>query len=297
MTDPKVPTIELRGAIVRSAGAALTDALSCSSSAARVGLVGDWSALLKALTGRAQLTGGSAHVLGHELGSALRDGVVGLALCDPPLPEAFTVSEYLEHAARLSHGSLVRAQRETKQTLERFGLNEIAPRKLAQTTLFQRRALGVALANLSSPPVVWLESPLRGLDDAAADYVARLCAEAGTHSHLILSAPLPHAPSAERSLLETCDELLRLERGLLIAQGSPAHVLAASGRYLLSVSGENTAAYSNALRTAGCVVTSRDRAGDYVVELPQSGNTDVLLDTALEQHVIVVELEPVLAPA
>ncbi len=298
MTDlaTPTPTLELRSATLRRAGAQLIDALSCRSLAPRIGLVGDWSTLLQALTGRAELAAGSARVLGSELDRALRDGTVGLALCDPALPESLTVREYLQHAARLSHGSLARAQRDTTHALDRFGLNELAARKLARTTLFQRRAVGIALASLGSPPVVWLESPLSGLDAPAADYVARLCVEVATRSRLILCAPRPHSPSPERSLLETCDELLCLERGLLVAQGPPAQVLAPSGRYLLSVSGETNAAYSSALRAAGCVVSSRDRAGDYLVELPPNGNTDVLLDTALDQHLIVVELEP-LGPA
>ncbi|MES1173844.1 MAG: hypothetical protein ABUL62_05895 [Myxococcales bacterium] len=286
------PTLELRDAAVRRAGAALTAALSCSSAAARVGLLGDWSALQHALTGEAQVESGSARVLGHELESALADGVVGLALCDPPLPAAFTVKEYLEQAARLSHGSAARAARDTKHALDRFGLQPLASRKLTQTTLFQQRAVGIALASLTSPPVIWLESPLRGLDAPAADYVARLCVEAGTSSRLILATSWPSSPSAERSLLETCGELFLLERGLLVSTGTPGQVLAASGRYLLSLAGENGAAYESALREAGCVVTARDRLGDYVIELPPNESCDVLLDTALDQRMIVLELEP-----
>ena len=286
------PTLELRDAAVRREGAALTAALSFSSTAQRVGLVGDWSALLQALTGQAQVAGGSVRVLGHALESAVAEGVLGLALCDPPLPGSFTVTEYFEHAARLSHGSASRAVREAKHALERFGLNELARRKLSQTTVFQQRAVGIALACLTSPPAIWLESPLRDLDAPAAAYVARLCLEAGVSSRVILSTPLPSSPSAERSLLDACDELFLLERGVLVARGTSSQVLAPNGRYLLSLSGENSAAYEAALREAGCVVSPRDQLGDYVIELPPNGNTDLLLDSALDQNVIVLELEP-----
>jgi len=286
-------TLELQDVVVRRAGAALTAALNLSSSAKQVGLVGDWSGLLEALTGRAQIAGGSVHVLGHALESALADGVLGLGLCDPPLPGSFTVTEYLEHAARLTHGSASRAARDAKHTLQRFGLRELAARKLGQIALYQRRALAVALASVTSPEVVWLDSPVRGLDAAAAEYVARLCIEAGTSSRLILSMAFPSGPSTERSLLETCEDVFLLERGVLIARGSPGQVFKASGRYLLSLSGQNTAAYESALREAGCVVTTRAQSGEYVVELPGNGNTDLLLDTALDQQMIVLELEPV----
>ncbi len=291
------PTLELRGAFVRRAGAALTAGLSFSTDAPRVGLIGDWSALLHALTGQAQVESGSARVFGCELDAALRHGIVGLALCDPPLPGAFTVSEYLQHAARLSHGSLTRAVSDARQALDRFGLNDLAQRKLSETALFQRRAVAIALAGVTSPPVVWLDAPLRGLDAAAGDYIARLCVEAGRHGRVILSTPAPNSPSPERSVLETCTELFLLERGVLVAQGTPAQVFAPSGRYLLSVSGENLSDYASALQAAGCVVSARDQAGDYVVQLPASGNTDILLDTALEQRVIVLELEPLHRPS
>ena len=288
------PTLELRDAAVRRAGAALTAALSFSAAAQRVGLVGDWSALLQALTGQAQVASGSVRVLGVEFESALSEGALGLALCDPPLPGSFTVTEYLERAARLSHGSASRAVRDATHALNRFGLNELAARKLSQTAVFQQRAVGIALACLTSPPAVWLESPLRGLDAPAADYVARLCVEAGTQSRVVLSGPMPSSPSTERSLFETCDELFLIERGLLVARGTPSQVFAPNGRYLLSLSGENTTAYESTLRQAGYLVTPRDQPGDYVIELPPSGNTDILLDTALDQQMVVLELEPLL---
>jgi hypothetical protein len=109
---------------------------------------------------------------------------------------------------------------------------------------------------------------------------------------LILSTPRPDSPSAERSLLETCDELFLLERGLLVARGTPNQVLAPNGRYLLSLSGENGAAYESALREVGCLVTARAEPGNYVIELPPNESTDVLLDTALAQSMVVLELEP-----
>jgi ABC-type multidrug transport system ATPase subunit len=287
-----VATLELGDATVRRAGAALTAALSFSSTARRLGLLGDWSALLHALTGQAQIASGVVRMLGHPFETTLRDGVLGLAQCDPPLPAAFTVTEYLEQAARLSHGSAARASRDTRHALQRFGLSELASRKLGQLGLFQQRALGIAQATLTLPPVVWLESPLRGLDAQAAAYVARLCVEAGIGSRLILSAPFPSSPSAERSLLDTCDEVLWLKRGLVVARGTPGQVLAPSGRYLLSVRGQNGAAYERTLREAGYAVTAREQPGEYVIELPANGNTDALLDSALEQRMVVLELEP-----
>ncbi|HEY3257186.1 MAG TPA: hypothetical protein VGJ91_24680 [Polyangiaceae bacterium] len=292
-SDDAAPTLELRQFALRAAGAAWATPLSVRSEAARVGLVGDWEPLLELLTGRAQAASGSAQILGCPLESAISCGIVGFAACDVRLPGSFTVSEYLRHAARLSHGSQSRALHDTQRALDRFGLVGLAQRKLAQLALYQQRALGIALSTLTAPAVVCLEAPLRGLDAPSADYVARLCGEAAAHSRVLLTAALPSSPSAERSLLDSCDELFVLKRGALLSSGAPSAVFATGTRYSLSVKGRQIAAFSQALEQAGVRLEPRAQAGLFNVELPAAAsNSDLLLDTALEHGLIVLELEP-----
>ena len=149
------------------------------------------------------------------------------------------------------------------------------------------------MATLTSPPVVWLEAPLRGLDAPSAGYIARLCEEAARHARVIISAAPPSSPSPERTLLDACEALFVLENGVLVAEGSPAQVFVANGRYLLTVKGENAAAFATALNEAGCRVTPRARTGNYLIELPATSSSDLLLDTALDHGLIVLELEPI----
>ena len=288
------PTLELRQFALRSAGAAWTTPLSLRSDAQRIGLVGDWEPLFQLLTGSAEDASGSAKILGYELEHALSRGVLGFAACDPPLPTSFTVSEYLRHAARLTHGSASRARHDATRALDRYGLSELGERKISQLATYQRRALGIALSTLNSPPVVYLEGPLRDLDAPSADYIARLCIEAGARGRVILSAALPVTPSPERSLLDTCDELFLRKQGALVAQGAPSSVFTAGARYLLTVKGPNIPDFSRALREAGLALEERARVGSFKVELPAgaSGTTDTLLDAALAHGLIVLELEP-----
>jgi ABC-type multidrug transport system ATPase subunit len=287
-------TLELNALSLRRAGSALLSALSLRSDAQRIGLIGDWSALFQALTGQAQLSAGRAWILGCDLEHALARGVVGFAACDPVLPGSFSVLEYLRHAARLSHGSAARAVTDTKRVLEDFGLDAIVTHRLGQLAPFQRRALGIACAALTSPPVLCLEAPLRGLDAEPADYVARLCSQAAKQTRLIVSAELPSSPSPERALLDDCHELFVLHGGARLSQGSPAQIFEPGTRYLLTVKGGPLPEFSAALRGVGCLVEERERAGSYLVELCESGNTDVLLDAALACGLVVLELTPVL---
>src|SRR6478736_1332363 len=266
------PTFELRQFAVRSPGAVWRAPLNLRSNAQRIALVGNWEPLFQVLGGRAETAGGTAAILDCTLEAAVSAGILGFAACDPPLPGSFTVTEYLRHAARLSHGSASRAVHDTKRAIDRYGLSGVAKCKLAELALYQRRALGVALAGLTTPKVVCLEAPLRGLDAPSADYVARLCLEAAAHSRLLVSADLPNSPSPERSLLDACDELFVLERGSLVAQGAPNAVFALGARYTLRVKGEKIQAFAQALAGAGVHLAQLSEAGSFNVELPATSN-------------------------
>jgi ABC-type multidrug transport system ATPase subunit len=268
--------------------------LGMRSSAARVGLVGDWEPLFRGFLRRESIAQGNARVLGLELGAALASGRVGLALCDPPLPLDFSVRQYLEQAAGLSHGSTTKANSQAHRALDRFGLTAVASRRLDQLQLFQRRALGIALAALGEPELCAIETPLRGLDAQAADYVVRLVTELGRSSRIIVSCPLPGTPSPERSLLDACDELFVFVGGELVADGAPSKVFAQSGRYLISVAGERVPELLRTLEAAGCELVPRARPGSFRVTLPERQSSDLLLDSALDTGVVVHELEPLL---
>ncbi|HWZ87689.1 MAG TPA: hypothetical protein VNW92_02530 [Polyangiaceae bacterium] len=305
-SDEQAATLELREASFCGAGRARTAPLSVSSPARRIGLVGPWEPLFQALTGDARVSSGSARIFDCDIERALRSSVVGLALCDPPLPAWCSVSEYLEHAAALNHGARARAETDARRVLEEYGLADLAALKLGQLLLYQRRALGIALAAVTAPPVLCLEAPLRNLDAASADYVARLCAHAAGRSRLVISADLPSAANAERTLLDACDELFLLQDGALVAHGSAESVLAPSAYYLMTLVGTKDHELILALKAGGCqlgtqpspttfsaLLPPNSRVTRYLVELPEAASSDLVLDAALDAGVTVLELEPV----
>jgi ABC-type multidrug transport system ATPase subunit len=299
------PTLELDRARFRNADGTPSSELTLCSRAERIGLIGDWGVLFRALSGEASVTSGQARIFGLELRAALAQNALGVALCDPTLPNSFSAREYLEHAARLSHGSRTRAQNDARHTLADFGLTELTNKKISELPTYQRRALGLALAAVTRPAALCLESPLRDLDAASADYVARLCLHASERSRVIVSCAAATTPSPERALLDQCQELFALERGSLAAHGTPEAVFSSSSRYLVTLSGARDEEFARALGQAGCELTKQSsstvlaafvapgaRLTRYLLELPEASSTDLVLDAALDSGMTVLELEP-----
>lgn len=299
-SESRAPTLELRAARLRAGDAPL----SLCSSARRIALLGEWQPLFGALAGAGAPAAGSAQILGCELHQAVARGVAGVALCDPPLPAAFSVREYLEHAARLSHGSVQRAESDARQSLAELGLAELGELQIGRLAPYQRRALGIATATLGAPAVICLESPLGGLDAASSDYIAKLCARAAERQRLIFSASALSTPSPERAFVDTCEEIFVLRAGVLATSGSPETVFSAHARYLLTLTGDG-ARLASALDVAGCTLHMQPAptgyaallgpgapVSRYLVELPPSESSDLVLDSAIEAGVTVLELEP-----
>jgi len=122
---------------------------------------------------------------------------------------------------------------------------------------------------------------------------------------LVISADLPSAASAERALLDACDELFLLQDGALVAHGSPESVLAPRARYRVTLVGAKDSELALALNAAGCqlgkqpspttfsaLLAPNSRVTRYLVELPEAASSDLLLDAALDAGVTVLELEP-----
>lgn len=291
-------TLELRAARFRDGAEALTEALTLHSEARAVGLVGEWGALFRALTGA--IVEGEARVCGVALRDALASGTVSVAPCDPELPPSFTITEYLELAAHLVHGSRSRAKQEVTRALERFSLANAAKRKLAELPLVERRLLVVAAATLGAPTACLLEAPLRGLDAAASDRLVRACALVSEQCRLIVSSAPPTTPSPARALLDSCGELFWLENGKLGASGSAQMLLASSSRYHATFAGSHSKPLAEALVASGCRVALRDEgaingkpATRYTIELPARAAASTIIDTAAGSGVTLLELEPV----
>jgi ABC-type Na+ transport system ATPase subunit NatA len=191
------------------------DGLTCATTTDRAALVGDWSALWRLLSRQARVGAGRVQVHGSEVTRAVADGVAGVALCDPPLPESWTVLRYVETSAALAGLDAA----EGRAGLDRLGLLPLETRKLGHLQTAERRAVIIAHATLGSPPVIALESPLTRLEAVWQPYLVELVRRASAGRRLLVSVVDASESSPERPLLDAVDEVLVLEGGQRVRQG------------------------------------------------------------------------------
>lgn len=206
------------------------DGLSLTVAEGRVfGLLGPngagKSTTTKILTTLSRPTGGTARVHGHDVvrsADAVRAsiGYVSQGASTDPL---LTATENLQIAARLRGVDASEARSRAARLLDEFGLAEASRRAVSTFSGGMRRRLDVAAALVHRPRVLFLDEPTTGLDpeSRAAMWaeIRRLSAEEA----LTVVLTTHYMEEADR----LADELLLVNRGRAVVQGTPAELKAA----------------------------------------------------------------------
>jgi ABC-2 type transport system ATP-binding protein len=175
---------------------------------------------------------GSASVLGHDVvrePDVVRH-IIGLAGQYATVDENLTGRENLRMIGRLSHLSRkVTAERAT-QLLDSFRLSDAANRPLKTYSGGMRRRLDLAAALVASPPVLFLDEPTTGLDPSGRQDLWAVIEELTAEGTTVLLTT---------QYLEEADRLARdivvVDHGLVIAQGTPAELKANLGTSVVAV--------------------------------------------------------------
>jgi len=191
-----------------------------------VGIVGPDGAgkttLLRALAGLLEVEAAEATVLGHDL----RGDVTALKARVGYVPQAFslhrdlTVEENLRFTARIHRVAEAEYRARAGELLARTGLAPFAARPTGALSGGMKQKLAIASALLPRPALLLLDEPTAGVDVMSrAEIWALLEREREAALVLIATSYLDEAAAADR--------LLYLERGRLIAAGTPAELRAA----------------------------------------------------------------------
>ncbi|GAA1185956.1 ATP-binding cassette domain-containing protein [Pseudonocardia alaniniphila] len=176
--------------------------------------------------------GGRASVLGHDVvaqPAAVRRQI-GLTGQYAAVDEALSGTDNLVLVARLLDLPRRTARARAAELVERFGLTEAAARRVRTYSGGMRRRLDLAASLIGRPQVLFLDEPTTGLDprhrNEVWDSVRALAAEGVTV--LLTTQYLEEAD-------QLADDLVVLDRGRVIAAGTPATLKAEVGGQRLHV--------------------------------------------------------------
>ena len=161
-------------------------------------------------------TSGTVRLDGEDLLTAPRQlkARIGFLPETPPLYEDMTVGEYLAFVAGLRAVEPGRIPARVGETEERTGLAALDDERISTLSHGYRQRVGVAQALVHAPDVLLLDEPANGLDPVQnVEMRALIRSLRGDHTVLVSSHILPE-------IAQTCDRLLVVRDGELVAQGS-----------------------------------------------------------------------------
>ncbi len=216
------------------------------------------STTIKILTTLALPTSGSARVGGFDVVSQAREvrRIAGVALQDIGLDPLMKSVELLALQGQLFGMSRKAAVKRAHELLELVRLTDAVGRRVGTYSGGMRRRLDLALSLVHQPEILFLDEPTTGLDPASRrdvwEEVRRLNRELG----MTIFLTTQYLEEADR----LADVVAIINKGVIVAEGSPARLKAAVGTESINVAFDSH-------ETAG-------RAGAVLADMAQRIQTD-----------------------
>ena len=139
---------------------------------------------------------------------------VGYATQYDGFPRGLTGWQFVHSYLRLFGFSPADTERLAWEAIDRVGLREAAPRKIAGYSKGMRQRIKLAQAIAHRPHVLILDEPLNGLDPLARAETIALFKQLGTEgSHVLISSHILH----EVDLIS--DQVIMMSQGYVVAEG------------------------------------------------------------------------------
>lgn len=148
---------------------------------------------------------------------------IGFLPDTPPVYDEMTVSAYLSFVAQLRGVPAEQARAHVEEAEEKTGTREVDRELISSLSHGFRQRVGVAQAMVHKPALLILDEPTSGLDPAQiVDMREVIRALKGDHTVLVSSHILSE-------ISQTCDRLLVIQNGEIVAQGSEAELARRAG--------------------------------------------------------------------
>ena len=233
------------------------------------------STTMRVMVGLTPADSGRVEVLGRRYADLPNPGLeVGVLLDASAQHAGRTGREILTVAARTMGLPASRAA----EMLRRVSLSDTeADRRVRNYSLGMRQRLGIATALLGEPEVLILDEPANGLDPAGIRWMRDLLrGYADQGGTVLLSSHLLH------EIEVVADDLVVIDHGRIVAQGTKADLLAAAGTVARA---RDAAALVAALQQAGVAATVHPDGSVHT-----DATTDRVGEVALAAHLVLTEL-------
>jgi ABC-type multidrug transport system ATPase subunit len=155
---------------------------------------------------------------------------IGLAGQFAAVDEELTGRENLEMVGRLYRVSRAEARARAVEVLDRFGLRDAADRRVSTYSGGMRRRLDLGASLTGRPPVILLDAPTPGLDPRTRQELWRTVDELRRDGTTVLLTT-QYLDEADR----LAQRIAVVDRGRIVAEGTPAELEATVGTEVLAV--------------------------------------------------------------
>jgi len=197
------------------------------------------STTLKILAGLLAPSKGSVTIDGQALDqTAAVLSKIGYLPEDPPLYTEMTVTSFLRHMGRLKGMTNAAITERLPQVIRLADLSGREHQVIGTLSHGYRKRVGIAQAIVHDPNLVILDEPISGLDPAQIVEMRKVVRGLGENHAVIISSHILGEVS------QTCDRILVMGDGRLVAQGTEAELVQRTGRgerLIITVRGEATA--------------------------------------------------------
>ncbi len=140
-----------------------------------------------------------------------------------PLYPEMRVSEYLSYRAALKGVRARRTAEKVEDALQLCGLADVRRKLIGSLSKGYRQRVGLADALINEPDILILDEPTIGLDPGQIRDVRSLLRGLASRNTILLSSHILSEVEA------TCSRLLILDKGHIVASGTPAELRERSG--------------------------------------------------------------------
>lgn len=210
-----------------------------------------------------------------------------------PLYTDMSIIEYLEWAARLQNVPSGEVKNRIREMIDVCGLGAERHKFIRELSKGYRQRVGLAQAMIHDPEVLILDEPTTGLDPNQIVEIRTLIKEIGKEKTVMLSSHILKEVEA------TCDRILIISKGKLVANGTADELRASAGavnRSLVQIKAEGDVAETliKLPQVANVLPAENGEAHSWYVDAkPGMDAREDIFKLCVEKNWVLLQLTPV----